>query len=831
MKKNLIGLILISIFFNSAIFGQNGQQIYKDKNAPIEKRVNNLLSLMTLEEKILMLGGTGFTTQPIERLGIPSLNMADGPLGVRWDNSTAFPSGIAMSSTWDPELIYKVGNAIGEETKAHGRNVILGPCVNIARIPQGGRNFESFGEDPFLTSKMGVAYIKGVQNNNVVATVKHFACNNQELERMFVDTKVDERTLNEIYLPAFKAAVKEADVMAVMSAYNKLNGHYASESDYLLVNKLKKEWNFKGFVMSDWGAVHSSEATYNSGLDVEMPTGVYLNDKSFVKKLLANEYDLKKLDDKISRMLTVMFKIGLFDNYQYDKSKLNTEEHKKLAYEVAADGMVLLKNSHSILPIDKEAIGSIAIIGPNAAYTRTGGGGSSLVSPFYTVSPLEGITNKFGNQIEINYAPGLLLDGDAPVIEPKYFYLDKDGSKSGINVKYFNNKTISGNPILERVESSINNFWSNGEPVDGIGNENFSVVYEGYIKFPKSGSTIVNVTSDDGSRLYIEDELVIDDWNDHGMETKSFAFEVEKDKLYKIKLEYYENMGDAGVKLGWQLPINDLLQQAIDVAKKSDLAIVFVGTSAHYETEGKDRDDLVLPNGQDELINAVYSANKNVIIVITSGSPVLMDKWIDKVPAVLQTWFAGQELGNAVADILFGNVNPSGKLTISYPNKWEDCSAFGSYNKESGLTEYNDGIYVGYRHFEKKGIKPLFPFGYGLSYSHYVYSDLKIDEDKDNFTVTFNIQNNGAFKGKETAQLYISPINPKVDRPIKELKGFVKLPLNPKEKKNTQITINKKDFSYFDIKLNDFVVDKGEYLIQIGNSSQNILLEKKIEIK
>jgi len=343
LKSSFTKFFYLIIFFNSLIFAQNTEPVYKDKSAPIDKRVDNLLSLMTLEEKILLMGGTGFATQPIERLGIPPLNMTDGPLGVRWDNSTAFPSGIAMSSTWDLELINKVGKAIAEETKAHGRHVILGPCVNIARIPQGGRNFESFGEDPFLTGKLGVAYIKGVQSENVVATVKHFACNNQEHERMFVNTVVDERALNEIYLPAFKAAVKDADVLAVMSAYNKLNGSYASENDYLLLNKLKDEWNFKGLVMSDWGAVHSSVETYNGGLDLEMPEGTYLNDKSFVKKLLNNEFDLHKLDDKIRRLLTVMFKIGLFDNYEYDQSKLNCDDHKKLAYDVAVDGMVLLK--------------------------------------------------------------------------------------------------------------------------------------------------------------------------------------------------------------------------------------------------------------------------------------------------------------------------------------------------------------------------------------------------------------------------------------------------------------------------------------------------------
>ncbi len=827
--KKLVLLLMVLIYTN--YFAQNQNYLYKDKNQPIEKRVENLLGLMTLEEKILMMGGTGFATQPIERLGIPTLNMADGPLGVRWDNSTAFPSGIAMSCTWDTTLINKLGVALAEETKAHGRNVILGPCVNIARIPMGGRNFESFGEDPFLAAKMGVSYIKGVQSKNVVATVKHYACNNQEHERMTVNTIVDERTLNEIYLPAFKAAVKDANVLAVMAAYNKVNGYYATENDYLLIDKLKKEWDFKGLVMSDWGAVHSSEGVYNSGLDLEMPKGDYLNEPSFVKRLLNGEFDLTKLDDKVRRILTVMFKIGLFDGYEYPTDKLNSDEHKKLAYQIAVDGMVLLKNNYSILPIDPAVVKSIAVIGPNANYARTGGGGSSLVAPYYKVSPLEALKNKFGNLLDITYAPGVLLDGDAPAVEEKYFFLDEKGTLPGVKVKYYNSQEPKGTPVVEKTEPKIENYWFNNSPIEGINSEHFSISYEGYLKFPKSGEAIITLTSDDGSRFYFDNKLVIDDWNDHAMEARYFKVNVEKDKLYKFKIEYYENMGDAGVVLGCIMPEKDFIKQAVEAAANSDLAILFVGNSAHYETEGKDRDDLYLPNDQDKLINEVLKANKNVVVVITTGSPILMYNWIDKVPAVLQTWFAGQEIGNAVVDILFGLANPSGKLTITYPNKWEDCSAYNYYKKIPDVTEYKDSIYVGYRHFEKYGIKPLFPFGYGLSYTSYKHSNFKVTETQDSYIVNFDVENTGAFAGKEIVQLYISPINPKIDRPVKELKGFVKVPLKIKEKKNAEITVNKKDFAYFSVPKNSFVLDSGDYLIQLGTSSQNIIFEQKVTIK
>ena len=377
MTKIYYILILLIISFSGFYMQNNNYEnaAYKNKNLPVEERVEDLLKRMTLEEKIDMLGGTGFETKAIERLGIPSLNMTDGPLGVRWDNSTALPSGILLGASWNPELVSKLGTVLAVETKAKGRHVILAPCVNIARIPMGGRNFESFGEDPFLTSRIAVNYIKGVQNENVVATVKHFAVNNQEHQRDFVNVIVDDRTLNEIYFPAFKAAVEEANVLAVMSAYNKLNGSYCSENNFLLIDKLKKEWRFDGLVMSDWGAVHSSIPTFNGGLDLEMPTGKYLNNETLLDKIRNGELSEAKLDDKVKRILRVMFTIGLFDDYQYDKTKVNTEEHKQVVLDVAKEGIVLLKNDNSILPLDLNKIKSIAVIGPNSKVAVTGGGG------------------------------------------------------------------------------------------------------------------------------------------------------------------------------------------------------------------------------------------------------------------------------------------------------------------------------------------------------------------------------------------------------------------------------------------------------------------------
>ena len=712
MEKILFFSFLIIILFSAfTIFSDNGENLsYKNPDLPIDVRIDDLLKQLTLEEKIDMLGGTGFETKAIERLGIPPLNMADGPVGVRWDNSTAFPSGISMAATWNPELISKLGSALAVEVKAKKRHVILGPCVNIARIPMGGRNFESFGEDPYLTSRITVDYIKGVQKENVAATVKHFAVNNQEHQRDFVDVIVDERTLNEIYFPAFKAAVQEANVLAVMSAYNKLNGPYCSENDYLLIDKLKNEWGFNGLVMSDWGAVHSSIPTFNSGLDLEMPKGKYLNRDSLLEKLKSGELSEDKLDDKVRRVLRVMFTIGLFDDYKYDESKVNTSEHKQIALDVAKEGIVLLKNSNSILPLDLSKIKSVAVIGPNSKIAVTGGGGSSMVVPFESVSPLEALKKKIGNKVKINFAQGLMLDGDSNPIENKFLFTDINGKENGLRGEYFTNQNLNDPPSIIKVDKQVNFSWDGSAPFENFPQDNFSVRWTGYLKFEKTGRYTIDVASDDGVRLYIDDKIVIDDWNDHALMTNSYTSTFEANKYYKIKLEYYENGGGAIVKLGWRKPNDELKADAINAAKSSDAAILFVGTNYTYESEGYDRKDLQLPSKQDDFIKQILSVNKNTIVVIITGSPVLMNEWVDSAPAIVEAWFAGEQAGNAIAEVLLGETNPSGKLPMTFPVKWEDCSAFNTYMKEDGITEYKDGIYVGYRHFEKNTNQTPLPF-------------------------------------------------------------------------------------------------------------------------
>ncbi len=831
MNKLLPVIFLIAGVLMTVKINAQSNTPYKDAKLPVEQRVQDLLKRMTLQEKLDMLGGTGFATKPNERLGIPELRMSDGPLGVRWDSSTAFPSGICMASTWDTALINKVGKSIGEELKGKGRDVILGPCVNIARIPMGGRNFESFGEDPYLDARMAVSYVKGVQSEGVAATVKHFAANNQEYERDFVNVEVSERALNEIYLPTFKAAVTEAGALCIMAAYNKVNGDYCSENHYLLNKKLKDDWKFGGLVMSDWGAVHSTIPTAQNGLDLEMPIGKYLNEKTLTDAVKSGEVDIKTIDDKISRILTVMFKLGLFEHqYAPDKNLINTKEHKLVAYKTAVEGIVLLKNDGNALPLNLKSLKSVAVIGPNAAIARTGGGGSSMVTPVYVVSPLKALKNKLPKSIKINYAAGIKLEGDSDPIDGKYFY-QSGKSEHGLAAEYFTNKNLEGEPAVTKIDKQINFNWGGGSPFPGFPDDNFSVRWTGELKAPGTGDYLIDVVSDDGVRLFVNNKLVIDDWNDHAAQSNTYKMHFEKDKTYKIKLEYYENGGDAIVTMGWRSPNDKLTGEAIAAAKKSDAAVLFVGTSSNFESEGFDRSDLKLPDDQDELINKIAAVNKNTIVVVTSGSPVLMNEWISNVNAVVESWFGGDEIGNAIADVLTGKHNPSGKLPVTFPKGWEDCSAYGSYHKQDSVSVYSDGIFVGYRHFDKENIAPLFPFGYGLSYAKFNYGNINVTQSGGKFVVAFELKNTGQVKGAEVPQLYIHDLKPAVEKAPKELKRFARVELKPGEAKKVKFELSKDDFKYFDSDKHNWQVSPGNYELLIGSSSRDIKLKDTVTLK
>ncbi len=833
MKKAVC--LMIVIFAVSTQYSQE-KIIYKDTSQPIEKRVDDLLSRMTLDEKIELIGGTGVATKEIKRLGIPELRMTDGPAGVRLDTckSMAFPAPIAMAATWDTALVNRVGAGIARETKGHARHVILGPCVNIARLPLGGRVFESYGEDPFLTSRMAVSYIEGVQKEGVAATVKHFAVNNEEIDRTYVDAIVGRRALNEIYFPAFKAAIQEAGALCVMSAYNKVNGSYCSENDYLLKEVLRNEWKFKGLIMSDWWATHSAIPTALGGLDIEMPYGDFMNIKNLKEPVEKGIIPIEAINEKVRHILTIIFKLGLFDKPESveDKSLINSFENRKISYETSLESIVLLKNGQNILPLNKNKLKTIAVIGPFADVAITGGGGSSKVNDISPVTLLQGLKNKLPD-VKIIFTKGLVIDNGTNIrpIESNYLYTDSTGRQHGLNAEFFNSMDLVGVPVLKRIDKEINFNWDTTGPGSGVAKDHYSVRWNGYIKVNKTDDYLLAVVGDDGMRLWLNDKLIEDAWYPHAAMKKSSSVRLEKGKYYKIKFELFEKTGGAVGILGWDAERKGGYRKAVEAAKKADCVILSVGNTSEYETEGRDRPDLFLPYGQDKLIEKVAAVNKNVIVVLTAGSPVVMNKWIGKVKGVVDAWFPGTEGGNAIADILLGNADPSGKLPVTFPQKWEDCSAYPTYNRLNGRTYYSDDIYIGYRHFDKNNIEPLFPFGYGLSYTNFEYSDINIVRNGEEYEVTFYVKNIGKVNGKETAQLYISSTVQNIDRPVKELKGFSKISLNPGEKKKITVKINKDAFAYFSEQYNAWKVDPGIYKVLVGASSRDIKLSSDIELK
>jgi beta-glucosidase len=794
--------------------------MYKNPKAGIEDRINDLLPRLTLEEKVDMLSGTGFATKPLERLGIPALLMADGPVGVRWDSSVALPASIMLAATFDTALAYRYGRALARETKAKGRNTILGPCVNINRVPHGGRNFESYGEDPFLASRIAVSYIHGVQNEGVVATTKHFAVNNQETDRMTVNAKVDKRTLYEIYFPAFKAAVQEAKTDAIMCAYNKLNGPYCSENEMLLNDVLKKEWGFDGLVMSDWGAVHSAEGVAQYGLDLEMPGGDFLTKEKLLPLIEEGKVSVSVIDDKIKRLLRVMFRKGYFDT-SLDIPRANAPERRAVALDVARAGIVLLKNDNATLPLDPRKTGSIAVFGPNAGVLRTGGGGSSMVTPAFYESPIDGIRRTFPVS-KVTYAVGARLMGDVPAIEPEYFYVPNDTTgRHGLLAEYFDNKELRGTPKLRRIDTNIDFHWGGDRPADGFGKDNFSVRWTSILRPELSGTYEITAASDDGIRVVIDGKTVIEHWSNHAVEARSANVKLEAGRSYAITVEFYEDGGDAAAMLGWIKPGANELTAAAEIARQSDVAIIFAGNSHYQESEGFDRPSIDLPENQIELINEVSKVNSKTIVILNAGAQVNVLPWLHTIRSLVWAFFPGQEGTQALMDVLTGDVNPSGKLPFTIAKRWEDYPAYGHFPGANGEVEYTEGIFVGYRYFDTKKVQPMFPFGFGLSYTQFSFSDLKIKQPiKDNYEVTVKVTNNGTRAGSEAVQLYVHDKKPSVSRPEKELKAFAKVFLNAGEKKSVTLRFDRSALQYYDDTRNQWKKSQGGYTVMVGNASE-----------
>jgi beta-glucosidase len=833
------GLFIGMLSLSLSMLAAQESAVYKNPQAPVEQRVEDLLAKMTLEEKVDMLGGVeGFYIRPNERLGIPKIKMADGPIGVRnYGPATAFPAGIAFAAAWDRDLTGRFGEAVGKEARAKGVHIMLGPGVNIYRAPMCGRNFEYYGEDPYLASRMVVAFINGVQSQGVVATVKHFVANNQEYDRHNVSSDVDERTLREIYLPNFRAAVEEAHVGAVMNSYNLLNGVHCSQNYHLLTEILKHDWKFDGFVMSDWGSTYDGVAAANAGLDLEMPSGQFMNRETLLPAIKSGKVTVGTIDDKIRRMLRVMFRFGFFDRPQTDPNLPRYNPDSRLvALQAARGGIVLLKNTGDLLPLDRSAIKSIAVLGPDALPAVTGGGGSSRVQPFRSVSILDGIITAAGNNIRVFYSRG--VSGDlSDVFRSSEFLTPSDNNElvRGLKGEYFSNKELSGSPALTRVDRRILFEWGDLAPAPSLPEDNFSVRWTGKMKADAEGDYEFFVRGDDGYRLYVNGKLLIDDWHDQGTTTQSAIVHLGSNTLNDIKLEYYEHTGGAELSFGYRMVGEEKDAEAVRVAAKADVAVVCVGFNAETEGEGFDR-SFDLPKEQLDLIREVAKVNKKTIVVLTAGGNVAMTGWLDNVGALLHTWYPGQEGGTAIAEILFGDVNPSGKLPVSFEKRWEDNATYNSYYDVDGdkKVAYKEGLFLGYRHFDSDNVEPLFPFGFGLSYTTFEYKNLSISPAAKGggvpFTVTFDVTNTGRRAGAEAAQVYVHEVEPSVPRPVKTLKGFEKVWLQPGETKSVKVVLEKSAFSFYDVSKKSWVADPGKYEILVGSSSRDIRLRGELSL-
>ena len=805
--------------------------------------INKLIQDLTLREKIsLMSGFNSWYTNKIDRLGIPSIKMSDGPNGVRGDSnsgksSACFPCAISIGSTWDMDLINQLGIALGEEAKVKDVDVLLGPTINIHRHPLGGRHFESFSEDPFLTGKIATEYVKGVQSQDVAACLKHFIGNDTEYERHLVSSNIDEKTLREIYLLPFEMGIKEGNAQVVMSAYNKLNNIYCSSHKELLIDILKDEWGFDGYVVSDWGAALETEENAKGGLDLEMPgPGNVWGDQLFAA-VSEGKVEEELIDDKVRRILNIANFSKRFENpTNKPEQSNNSEEHRKLLKEAAASGMVLLKNN-DLLPL-KSNVKNLAIIGPNAKEAQIIGGGSASRKPHYQAHPLEAFQNKLGDHTNISYAKGCHTHKFLPRVNEGFM-----DDKEGFLVEYFEGSNFDEN-LLVQEHLIGNKFWVfEGFAKDVIAkferpdiSVRFSCAYTPDI----SGQHEFEIFGIGKARLFIDGEELIDNWTETSPGEAFFSFSSDSKRAlvnliegttYQLEIRYKFESNFPAIYIGCQAPDKvNLFDEALEVASAADQVILIVGTNSDWETEGNDRSDFNLPVNQNHLIEEVLRVNPNTLVVLNTGSPVKMP-WADKAEAIMQTWFAGQEFGNALVDIITGEINPSGRLPTSFPKNIEDTPAFNSYPGKDLQMNYDEKLLVGYRWYDKKNIKTLFPFGHGLSYTNFEYSDLEVDVRATNMaSCKFSVRNTGQVAGIETAQCYVSFKTIDDSEPEKTLQGFSKIALNPNDESSIEINLNSRNFSSWNVAKRSWEVRAGSYEILIGSSAENILLQTTINL-
>jgi beta-glucosidase len=823
-------------------------EVWTDAGLPLETRVEALISRLTLEEKIALMAGSGaFEIHGVARLGVPPVRVADGPTGVRSNEgeaATVFPVGVAMASTWNPDLAREVAGAIAREALALDDHVILAPTINIMRTPLWGRNFEAYSEDPYLTGALGTAYVEGLQNEGVGASLKHYALNNQEQGRMTVSVAADERTQREIYLAAFETVVKAANPWTVMASYNRIDGTYATENRRLLEGILKGEWGYDGVVVSDWGAVHATAAAANGGNDLEMPGPARWFGDKLSAAVKAGEVSEGRIDDAARRTIRLILRTGVLDGKPARKGELRSQAHRAIAARAAEEAVVLLKNDGELLPLSAETLSSVAVIGPNAAARRIQGGGSSQVRAGRRISLLQSIEELLAEKVQVAHAEGGDNEPVPPAARPNLFSPDEARGEAGLLCEYFADRGFDAAPFRSQNERQIGKLVSTNS-VSAMGEGLGALRWSGWFWPERDGRHEFSLRAPGAGRLVLEGDVLIDDatpashdsWDVGGMPAprRIAGADLVAGRGYKVVIEYVRPERPAGIAweyvgVGVRQPAGSV-EDAAALAARCDAAIVVVGAASITEGEGYDRDSLDLPGDQNALVEAVLAANQRTVVVLVNGAPYALP-WIDHAPAVLEAWLGGEEGPDAVARILFGHAEPSGRLPVTFPRKLEDSPAHAWYPGGEEVV-YGEGLFVGYRHFDRAAEPPMFPFGHGLTYTAFAYSDLEAPEEVRAgaaVQASFTLANTGQRAGKETAQLYVRPRGPSVERPVKELKGFAKIALAPGERRRVTLTLGARDFSFWDPARGAWVAEPGVYDLLIGGSAADIELQATVRL-
>lgn len=798
-----------------------------------DARLRAILSRMTLEEKVSLCSGSGVIDfRAVPRLGIPAVRLTDGPRGPHGDRSTGFPCGTGLSSTWNPELLQEAGRVMGEETRSFGCSVLLGPACNILRDPVGGRFFEYYTEDPFLNSAVTVPVVKGIQSVDVAACLKHYACNNRENNRNFYFSVVDDRTLHEIYLPAYKAAVEQAGVWSVMTSANGVNFEYVSDSRKLLTDILKERWGFDGVVITDWLQTRSTEKAAFAGLDISMPGGDGCGfGKPLLEAVRKGTVPESFIDEKVLRILRLYDRVGALDP-ENDVERgfgRDTPGHIAVARKVAEEGMVLLRNEGDLLPLDPKKVRNVLVTGPNATLHTCAwamGGSSWMLSPD-EVTVLDGLKKAFGEK-KVTYVDWYDLGGFREI-----------PSDVAVNARYY----VKGEdkPVLTRTEDKISFMWEMRSPDPSIPVDDWREArFDFTVIPPADGKYTFRFTAGGGDVFALNGEwggapVAVVHAADAGHGTATGSVDLRKGVPYQLCVIYTKGRGDASLHIDWSTPQTDenqLQWKKLDkAARKADVVIFVGGLDMNLDTEGRDRSSLLFPALQEEVINRLAGLNKKTVVTLVNGSPLELGGWMDNVPAILESWYGGIEGGTAVAEILTGKVNPSGRLPFTWPRKYADTPIVRLGWENNDIIHFTDSLMVGYRYYDTRDVEPAFAFGYGLQYTEYAYDGLQASAEGASVRGAVTVRNTGGRDGKETVQLYVRPLSPSVFRPAHELKWFRKVEVPAGGEVRVDFTLGPEAFSYYDTALGDWKVDPGDYLIEIGTDSRHIVCSRKVTVR